>query len=554
MKPTLHSLLAVLLAVAAVAQTPPQPPPPPEPQVFVAGHKLDLQPAPALQDGTLVAPWGAVARAMGALANWYPDESLLVIVGPTTRRLQVQLGRPLVMGEHQVPLTPAAALVDGKFVAPLKPLVEALDCVLQWDAKTRQARIWGKLLRLETRGDDQGVGVSVVTSLPVAPKLEAMPEPRRSFMDLDGIYTGGQPETNYLNLGGVLRVRCGQFTKAPPVTRIVADLLKDAPAARFQPREDGFGGRLTFGKLEGDEPVLLRLRPKLLKVLAASHEPDTLTVTAFVTDPLTPAYDVLRQPYRVLVDLAGAEIAACLIPASEKLPFLGEIKLMEQGRIALYMDELVPFKISTLTAPDRVQVVFARDRIAGKKIVIDPGHGGKDSGARGSVLLEKNVNLDIAKRTVRRLALMGAQPIITRDTDVFIGLYDRPRLANSLSADLFVSIHCNATGGNWTGSGTGTYHYRPRSKAFAVVMHEALIAGLKTRDYGVRRENFCVTRETDMTSILIETLFIDNRVEEKLLAKPEFRQQVANSVCEGTRKYLEGTNSPAPALLIEPEG
>jgi len=554
MKLALYSLVALMLAGPVLAQAPPPLAPLPPPQVLLAGRKLDLQPAPVVRDGALVGPWGALARAMGARVSWYADESLLTITGPAGKRLQVQPGQPLVIGKDKVALTPPAMLIEGKLVGPLKPLIEALDVILRWDSKTQQARLWGKVLRLQTRGDEEGVGVSVVTSLPVSPTLQAAPAPRRSFIDLPGILTGGQPDVNYVNLSGLLRVRCGQLTKDPPVTRVVLDLADDAPAAQYQPREDDLGGRIVVGRLDGDEPIIERLQPKLLKVLAASHEPDTLTVTAFVSDPIEPVYDVLRQPYRVLLDLAGAETAACLMPAATQLPFLGEIKLMAQGRLVLYMDELVPFTVTALRDPDRLQLAFRRDRLAGKKIMVDAGHGGKDSGARGQTLLEKNINLDVAKRTAQRLALMGAHPVMTRDSDVFIGLYDRPRMTNELPADLFVSIHCNATGSSWVGTGTGTYYCHPQSKELAVVMQDALAPVLRRQDTGVHRERFCVVRETQIPAVLVELLFIDNPVEEKLLAMPEVRQQAAAGICEGLRRYLEGTKSPAPALLTEPEG
>jgi len=426
--------------------------------------------------------------------------------------------------------------------------------VLRWDHATQRATIYGKLLRLETRADEHGAGVSFVTSIPVTPQLETMTPPRRSFVDLVGIYSGGQAEVNYVNRAGLMRVRCGQYTPQPPVARLVLDLREGAAEVKLQPREDDCGARLVVGDVDGQEPLVQRLRPRLLKVLAAAREPDTLTVTALVSDPLPPVYDVLRQPYRVLLDLAGAEATEGLMPVAEGLPFVQQVRLLAPGRIVLYMDELVPFTVQALTDPDRVQIVFARDKLAGKKIMVDPGHGGKDSGARGSVLMEKDVNLDMARRTVLGLAAMGARPFLTRDADFFVDLYARPRMANTLPADLFVSIHCNASGSRWAGSGTGTYYHRLRSKALAIVMQDTLVPALRSRDYGVHCENFCVTRETQMTAILIETLFIDNRAEEKLLGQPEFRQRVADGVCEGLRRYLEGTKSVPPAMLVEPQG
>lgn len=554
MKPALHSLLLLTLTTVALAQAPPPAVVIPPAQVYLAATKLDLQPVASLQGGALVGPWASVARAMGARVNWYADESLLVIVGPGGKRLQVQPGSPLTVDKASVALQPAAVLVEGKLVGPLKPLVDALDGVLNWDHAKSRATIWGKLLRVEVRGDEQGVGVSLVTSIPVAPVLQKMPAPRRAFVDLEGVVPNGQPEVSYVNACGVIKARVGLFKPSPPVTRIVLDLAETAPEVSFQPREDDCGGRLALGHLDGSEPVLQRPRPKLLKIMAASHAPNTLTVTCFVSDPIKPVYDVLREPYRVLVDVPGAEIKQCILPAAQSLPFLDQIRLMEQGRVVLYMDELVPFSIKTLTGPDRIQVLFARDQIAGKKIMVDAGHGGKDSGARGSSLFEKTVNLDVAKRTVQRLAMMQARPFMTRDSDVFIDLYARPRMTNELPADLFVSIHCNATGTSRKASGTGTYYCHPQSKNLAIAMQDALWPRLARRDDGVRQARFCVVRETQIPAVLVELLFIDNPVEEKLLARPEVRQKAAEGVAEGLRRYLEGSKSVPPALLVEPQG
>lgn len=525
------------------------------PQIFVAGKKLNLQPAPTLQQDILIAPWASVAQAMGARVEWQADKSLLVMESPAGIRLQAQPDQPLLVGNTPLSFSPSVQLAEGRLVGPLKPLVEALEGILEWDPKTRCAYIWGKLLRVQTFGEAQGVAVHFLTSIPVAPTLQHIAPPRRSYIDLPGIYRSNQPEINYVNLAGVLRVRTGQFSLQPPVTRLVLDLAEEAPPAQLRLRPDGCGGQLIVGTVQGDEPLIERLRPKLLKIEAASPQANVLRMTAFLSDPIVPVYDVLRKPYRVLLDLGGAEIQEGLLPAAEALPFLEKLRLLEQGRLVLYMQELVPFTMNVLREPDRVELLFARDRLEGKKIMIDPGHGGKDSGARGSFLLEKDINLDVARRVVQRLALMRAQPFLTRDADYFVDLYERPRLTNALPADLFVSLHCNATGNkNVIGAGTGTYYCHPQSKLLAIVMQDTLVSHLRTKDYGVHQARFCVIRETQIPAVLVELLFIDNKDEEKLLAQPEFRQRAAEGVCEALRRYLEGTNTPSPALLTEPAG
>jgi N-acetylmuramoyl-L-alanine amidase len=543
--------IAALLAFAvpSIAQAPP-----PVPRLSVCGKTVTSSPALAVRQGVLMGSWTDCARAAGATAAWDPDTQKLTVLSPRGKRLTVGPGESFTVERETRSLSPAAALVDGEIVAPLKPLFEALDGVFAWNPRTQAAQVWGRLLKLEAHGDDGGVAVTIVTSLPTQPSLQTVKSPRKAYVDLPNTILGNWRETTYINEAGVLLLRCGQFSKQPPKSRIATDLRADGPMPTFESRQDGCGGRLIFGKVQGDEPLLDRARPKLLKVLSGCPQPDTAIVTAFVSDPVEPEYDVLRQPYRVLLDLPGVEMPGTSADLADDLPFVENLRLLEQGRLVLYIKELVPFSIRKLTSPERLQIIFKREKLAGKKIMVDAGHGGKDPGARGRALQEKIVNLDVARRTASRLALMDAEPYLTRDDDTLIDLYARPRMTNQLPADLFVSIHCNAAARRDTGAGTQTYYCHPQSKELAIVMQDSLAPALRRKDGGVHQARFCVIRETQIPAILVELLFIDNQSEEALLARPEVRQSAAAAICEGIRQYLEGTKSIAPALLQEPSG
>jgi len=549
---TLTSKLCIAALFACVVAASAQTPPPA--RLYVCGRAVAGPPAPTMRDGLLVASWADCARAAGASARWEADRATLTIISARGKRLSISPGTQFTVDDDTRALPAASTVENGELIGPVKPLFEALDAVMDWDPKTLTARVWGKIIKLEARGNDTGVGLTFVTSLPAGAELTTIKDPRRAVVELPNTYLGRWRELTYLNECGVLRLRCGQYEKQPPTVRLVADLREQSPAPAFERREDGCGGRVIFGRLQGDEPLLERVRPKLLKVLTGSPQADTGIVTAFLTDPIKPpAYDVLREPYRVLVDLGDVEMPEASSETLPEVPFVDTLKLMEQGRLALYMKDLVPFTIRQLEAPDRVQIVFKRERLAGKRIMVDAGHGGKDSGARGRSLLEKDINLDVARRTVSRLALMDARPYLTRDDDTFIELYARPRMTNELPADLFVSIHCNAF--QWDkASGTQTYFCQPQSKGLAVVMQDALWPQLKRKDGGVHQERFCVVRETQIPAVLVELLFLDNQNEEALLAKPETRQAAAVGICEGLRRYLEGTSSVAPAVLQENTG
>lgn len=525
----------------------------PSPQVYVAGRLISTQPASAFTAGQLVGPWADYAKAAGATVSWDADATTLKITSVRGKVIVARPGLEITVDGETRKLSAPAQVSEGKLVAPLKSLFESLDCVLDWDTKTNVARISGKIIKLETRADERGVAVAIVSSLPARGQLTNDVASRKVFVDLPHAYLSSARPLNYVNLGGVLRVRCGQFSDKPPTVRLVSDLSEGAPAAYWEPRDDRCGGRLLVGKPGPTAPLVERPQPRLLKVVAASAGPDEATLTAYLTDPVEVQYDVLRSPYRVLLDLAGANMAAMPATVPTQGPFLDQIRLLENGRLALYMSELVPFTVRNLSNPERVQVTFRRERLAGKRIMIDPGHGGKDSGALGKTLLEKDINLDVARRTAARLALMDAQPYLTRDTDVFIDLYERPRMTNDLPADLFVSIHCNAGNKPNTGWGTGTYYCHPQSKELAVVLQDVLAPILGRRDTGVHQARFCVVRETQIPAVLVELLFIDNVAEEALLGQPETRQKAAVGICEGIRRYLEGTASIAPAILQENE-
>ncbi|MEI6500963.1 MAG: N-acetylmuramoyl-L-alanine amidase [Armatimonadota bacterium] len=547
-RPLLCLTALLTLVITASAQ-----PVPPSPRLYVCGKAVTGTPVPAMREGVLVASWADCARAAGATARRDAADNSLTLTSARGKRLTASPGALFTVDGDTRALSTASTVESGELVGPVKPLFEALDAVLDWDPKTLTAQVGGKILKLEAHGDDLGVGVTFVTSLPARADLSTIKDPRRAVIELPNTYLGRWRELTYLNECGVLRLRCGQYDKQPPTVRLVADLREQGPAPSFERREDGCGGRLLFGKLQGDEPLLDRAHPKLLKVLTGSPQADTGIVTAFLTDPVKPEYDVLRDPYRVLLDFGGVEMPDASSEARPEVPFVDSVKLMAQVRLALYMKDLVPFAIRQLDSPDRVQIIFRRDRLAGKRIMVDAGHGGKDSGARGRTLLEKDINLDVARRTVSRLALMDARPYLTREDDTFIDLYARPRLTNELPADLFVSIHCNAF--QWDrGSGTQTYYCHPQSKGLAVVMQDALWPQLKRKDGGVHQARFCVVRETQIPAVLVELLFLDNKNEEALLGQPETRQAAAVGICEGLRRYLEGTSSVAPAVLQESTG
>ncbi|WP_373752820.1 N-acetylmuramoyl-L-alanine amidase [Neisseria weixii] len=218
-------------------------------------------------------------------------------------------------------------------------------------------------------------------------------------------------------------------------------------------------------------------------------------------------------------------------------------------------------------------------------VVIDPGHGGEDPGAvsRGG-LQEKNVVLSISREVKKRLEAMGYTVYMTRDEDVFIPLGVRVAKARARRADLFVSIHADSFTSP-TARGTGVYILNPRGASSAAAKFLAqtqnnadAIGGVRTsgnrhvdnalldmaqtatmrdsRKLGqsvltelgklnqlhkgrVDEANFAVLRAPDIPSILVETAFLSNPTEEKLLADSSFRIRCAQAIATGVQKYVD---------------
>ncbi|HML38816.1 MAG TPA: N-acetylmuramoyl-L-alanine amidase family protein [Bacillota bacterium] len=180
-------------------------------------------------------------------------------------------------------------------------------------------------------------------------------------------------------------------------------------------------------------------------------------------------------------------------------------------------------------------------RAANKLVVIDPGHGGTDPGTQAirdgvEILNEKDINLDIALRLNEMLKSAGVSTYILRETDKTITLYDRPALANSAAADIYVSIHNNSNKDHPDAKGTEVFYntkasesnYGISSKHLADLVYENMMDTVGTFGRGVKSEPaYAVLNKTNMPAILIEGAFLSNTDDLKLMMTDEFRQNYA---------------------------
>jgi N-acetylmuramoyl-L-alanine amidase len=225
------------------------------------------------------------------------------------------------------------------------------------------------------------------------------------------------------------------------------------------------------------------------------------------------------------------------------------------------------------------------------RIVIDPGHGGHDPGAIGRGVSEAELVLDVALRLEKLLSGMpDVEVILTRRTDVFVPLEARTEVANREGADLFLSIHANASG-NRQARGVETYFLNfansrsaevvaarenaasgkamaalqdlvnaialnnklDESRDLATYVQRAMVQKLRgsnkaLRDLGVKQAPFVVLIGAEMPSVLAEIAFVTNTQEARLLKSNAYRQRIAEALLNALRSYQGSLKGPAPKV------
>ncbi|QJB46567.1 N-acetylmuramoyl-L-alanine amidase [Dolichospermum flos-aquae] len=243
----------------------------------------------------------------------------------------------------------------------------------------------------------------------------------------------------------------------------------------------------------------------------------------------------------ILIQPASGVTLGVLNQAGDKFLAL-KLQQYRQIRPPMNLPPLLPPKQQLPDLkPRQPQITPRRSLRKGKIVVIiDPGHGGKDSGAIGiGGVLEKDVILPISKRITEVLERNGIQVIMTRGSDYFVTLPGRVTMAQRANADVFVSIHANSAGANRPEvSGLETYHYDSGLR-LAQIVHSKILQSLNVRDRNVRKARFYVLRKTSMPSILVETGFLTGRDDAAKLRTSAYQNQMADAIAQGILQYLK---------------
>jgi N-acetylmuramoyl-L-alanine amidase len=181
--------------------------------------------------------------------------------------------------------------------------------------------------------------------------------------------------------------------------------------------------------------------------------------------------------------------------------------------------------------------------LSGIKIVLDPGHGGKESGASGPTgYLEKDVNLIISQLLRDELVKRGAKVVMTREDDRDVSLGERQTIINKQEPAIALSIHHNSLPDNGDAEktkGFGTFWYHPQSHSLAVFLQNYVVKKLGKPSYGVFWNNLALTRPSAAPAVLLELGFMSSPDEFEEIVNPQAQKKMANILADGITKWFK---------------
>ena len=197
-----------------------------------------------------------------------------------------------------------------------------------------------------------------------------------------------------------------------------------------------------------------------------------------------------------------------------------------------------------------------------KTIFLDPGHGGRDSGAYYYNVAEKDLNMQVYRKLRKKLEELGYKVLTSRDSDIDVDFVtERSRMVNKTNSDIFISIHFNATGSPYSrASGIQTYSYSDdpdypskinpywhnhpdrmsESKRLAAAIHSSLLAETGAKDAGLLESSFAVLRETAKPAVLLELGYMDNFAENQQIQDSHYQDKLVAGIVKGIQKYYAG--------------
>ncbi|MEH2379264.1 MAG: N-acetylmuramoyl-L-alanine amidase [Nostoc sp.] len=386
----------------------------------------------------------------------------------------------------------------------------------------------------------------------------------------------GQPQFQ-LTLNGktITQLGSGKIQILSRAELPIAEITADAGVARTGPNTDY--SRLTplpkgtRATVTGREGEWLRLdygawiNSKETRILPGAIQPQTI-IRSVGYRPLPGATEIvfpLQVPVPVSVQQSQQAIALTLYNTTAQTDIIrldddplisrldwqqeapGQVKYTFNLKKAQQWGYKLRYDGTTLVLALRHPPQIGNTRrkpLANFKIVLDPGHGGKETGASGPTgYLEKDVNLVISKLLRDELVKRGATVVMTREDDREVSLVERQAIISKEEPAIALSIHHNSLPDNGDAEktkGFGTFWYHPQAHSLAIFLQNYVVKKLGRPSYGVFWDNLALTRPTAAPSVLLELGFMSNPDEFEQVVNPEEQKKMANAIAQGITEWF----------------
>lgn len=573
------SSIVLALTAAAAASTPAT--------VVVGGKIVPFGVHPFIGgDGLVYAPVEAV-RLLGANFTLSNGGLTAAITGANGKQVAV-----------------SALLTQGHSCIALQRVAPTLGASADWQANTQTLTLRA---RLEMVRQD-GQSLAIYTSYPIYYKVETIDKPDRAYVDLYGLDLASAPATvPVIDQGGpssdITRIRSGQIDfntvriaidlRRPITFKIVSGMQTNRIRVALEM------GRRTGTEVVSRSPVIPPLPTLPVVQPTPVHIAEPVRITGVTVRPLNSdvtqvaitatglakvRYEALNDPDRLAIDLVGAEVDSAVNPTipgdgtTVKAIRSGIMRsgVAQFGRVVLDLARMTGFKVSSETAPNGTVTYLVNlltntvrnpvpetgpippydpgpqptgNGLNGMTIVVDPGHGGKDSGALGADgSTEKSIALAIGRKLRDVLTEKGARVFMTRSDDTFIDVMGRPGIATERHANYFISVHCDSSGGQNSRSGTTVYFHGQnqecRRMATDIVQRIVERSGIPSN--GVKSDTirfvtgFGVLRGSEahgIPAVLVECGYMNSDADLAKLKNEGTQQVIADQIAAGLRDF-----------------
>lgn len=384
-------------------------------------------------------------------------------------------------------------------------------------------------------------------------------EPDRLVIDLYGVEGDALPPIQVNDDPVIRSIRSSRFDDQ--TMRVVVD-LKASTGYALTPWPDGgleieFNFQLNSIELEADgDSFRIRFQASAAPVIETVYleEPLRLVMDLQETTLMINSFDRVINQGRIArfrVSQHTSSVTRVVLQVTEPVAPLPLEKLDDGGFVlplfagtAREVHAYMAAQHTPSTTALTEEIPTVDGVLTGLTIVVDPGHGGSDPGTIGyQGTFEKDVNLAIALFLGEFLSQAGARVVYTRNTDVYVSIFERPEIAAKANADLYVSVHANASLNKGSVRGTETLYRAkdPVSEVFARTVQEELVNSITLANRRIwGRDDLAVFNNTRMPAIMVEVGFLDHPDEEVLLRAPGFQEAAAQGIYNGIKRfYLE---------------